>query len=59
MHYEGIPREGSVPSTITYYDRYVLMDDNTLTWDEIELDRLDGITIIRTHEISREYFEDR
>ena len=59
MHYEGVPREGSVPSTITYYDRYVLTDDNTVTWNEIELDSLDGIMTIHAYEISREYFEDR
>ena len=57
MHYEGTPTPGSVPANIIGYNRYVLTNDNTVTWEAIETDRLDGITEISSKEISVEYFE--
>lgn len=55
MHYTGTPRPGSADKRFTQYEGYVLTDDNTVTWDDIELDTVNCLWTIRNDKIYLEY----
>lgn len=55
MHYEGIPRMNNVK--FTYYDKYVLTDDDTVSWEQLEYGMISSNfeDMIRFEEVFCEY----